>query len=54
MQKLSLILAFTSIIAGRAAADEPDFKKDIAPIFEGTCLKCHNAQKAKGNRQTGR
>jgi hypothetical protein len=48
MTKLSLILALTVFTAGRAAAQEPDFKKDIAPILEGSCLKCHNDKKAKG------
>jgi hypothetical protein len=48
MTKLSLILALTAITASRAAAQEPDFKKDIAPILEGSCVKCHNDKKAKG------
>lgn len=25
-----------------------DFAKDVQPIFEKSCLKCHNAEKAKG------
>lgn len=25
-----------------------DFKKDIAPIFEARCVKCHGAKKQKG------
>ena len=49
MQKIALILALTAVAAGRAAAaDEPDFKKDIAPILEASCVKCHNEKKAKG------
>ena len=48
MKKLPLILALTALAAGRAAAQEPDFKKDIAPILEASCLKCHNETKAKG------
>jgi hypothetical protein len=48
MTKLSLILALTALAAGRATAQEPDFKKDIAPILEGSCVKCHNDKKAKG------
>ena len=48
MKKLPLILILTAFAAGRAAAQEPDFKKDIAPILEGSCLKCHNATKANG------
>ena len=48
MKKLPLILALTAFAAGRAAAQEPDFKKDIAPILEASCVKCHNETKAKG------
>ena len=32
-----------------APANRPiDFKKDVAPVFEESCLRCHNAEKAKG------
>ena len=48
MQKLSVLLALTVIAGGRAAAQEPDFKKDIAPLLEASCIKCHNETKAKG------
>lgn len=48
MKKLSLILIVSAIAAGRAAAQAPDFKKDIAPILEASCVKCHNEKKAKG------
>ena len=48
MKKLPLILALTAFAAGRAAAQEPDFKKDIAPVLEASCVKCHNDKKAKG------
>jgi hypothetical protein len=48
MQKLSVLLALTLFSASRAAAQEPDFKKDIAPVLEASCLKCHNETKAKG------
>jgi len=48
MKKLSLILTLSAFAAGRAAAQEPDFKKDIAPVLEASCLKCHNETKAKG------
>src|SRR5580765_1554912 len=31
------------------AANRPvDFARDIQPILEKSCLKCHNAEKAKG------
>jgi mono/diheme cytochrome c family protein len=48
MKKISLILALTAVAAGRAAAQAPDFAKDIAPILEASCVKCHNDKKAKG------
>src|SRR5437016_4956842 len=31
-----------------ATAKEVDFPKEIAPLLERTCLKCHNPEKAKG------
>src|SRR3954471_12026402 len=30
------------------AAREVDFSKEIRPLFENTCLKCHNPEQAKG------
>ncbi len=48
MKHLCLILSLTALAAGRASAEEPDFKKDIAPILEASCVKCHNEKKAKG------
>ncbi len=48
MIRISLILALSALATGRAAAEDPDFKKDVAPILEGSCLKCHNDKKAKG------
>src|SRR6188474_1643161 len=48
MKHLVLSLTVTLIAAGRAAAQEPDFKKDIAPILEASCVKCHNPEKKKG------
>ncbi len=32
-----------------AAADAPTFRKDIAPLFEARCLKCHGGPKARGD-----
>lgn len=37
------------LFAGRAAAAEVDFAKDIKPILEQTCLKCHGPEKPKGD-----
>jgi hypothetical protein len=43
------ILVLSAMAAGRSfAADEVDFKKDIAPVLEASCVKCHNAEKKKG------
>src|SRR5262249_50074616 len=32
----------------RPAVADVGFNKDIKPILEGTCLRCHNPEKAKG------
>jgi len=48
MNKL-LLPAFAVIAAGRVfAADAVDFKKEIAPVLEASCVKCHNPEKKKG------
>ncbi len=48
MKHLTL-LTFAALSVTRAtAADEVDFKKDIAPVLEASCLKCHNPEKKKG------
>src|SRR5438876_3448061 len=31
-----------------AAKQTVDFEKDIKPLLEGTCLKCHSGEKPKG------
>ena len=49
MKKLTLTLAITTaLVAGRGFAQDPDFAKDIAPILEASCVKCHCEAKAKG------
>ena len=43
-----LILAVAAVVAvASASAQGPDFVKDIAPIFEAKCLKCHGGEKQK-------
>src|SRR6478609_7496580 len=32
-----------------AATAPIDFKKDVQPILESSCLKCHGGEKSKGN-----
>ena len=39
--------AFLLGIASEASADV-DFAKDVKPILESTCIRCHGAQKTKG------
>lgn len=33
---------------GLGAEPEPDFKKDIKPLFETRCIKCHGPSKMEG------
>lgn len=48
MKQIAILLTLSAIAAGRAAAQAPDFVKDVAPILEASCVKCHNEKKAKG------
>jgi hypothetical protein len=52
MKTTTILIALA--LAGNVAAEAPDFAKDIAPILEASCVKCHNSTKAKGklNMQT--
>jgi hypothetical protein len=43
----STILSFFAL-AGLVAAADVDFVKEIKPIFEKSCLKCHGPEKPKG------
>src|SRR5262245_57551284 len=53
------LIVFASLMAAQSApvdisklpppaAREVDFAKDIQPVLQGTCLKCHGPDKAKG------
>lgn len=42
------ILVLAAIAGRSSAADDVDFKKDIAPVLEASCVKCHNPEKKKG------
>src|SRR4051812_6487727 len=54
----SLLPLFALVVTTAFAADPPklpapaartvDFVKDIQPIFEANCLKCHGPEKQKG------
>jgi mono/diheme cytochrome c family protein len=41
----AMIGLFTGLFEARA---DVDFEKDVKPIFENNCLRCHNPEKAKG------
>ena len=45
------ILAFIQLILIplSSTAAEPNFVKDIRPIFEANCIKCHGSEKQKGD-----
>ena len=48
--KLSLTLTASVLVAANSTAAEAkvDFAKDIQPILQNTCLKCHGPEKQKG------
>src|SRR5262245_37159138 len=49
MKKLILFLTAVSCsVLALPAADKVDFVKDILPILEKQCFKCHGAEKQKG------
>ena len=49
---LAVLLTFiASAAAATAAGVAPDFKKDIRPVLETNCIKCHGAEKQKGDLQ---
>lgn len=35
------------VVAGKATAS-PDFQRDVLPIFEAKCIRCHGAKKRDG------
>lgn len=45
-------LMLCGLAAGSAGADQrdeaPDFKRDVLPIFEEKCIRCHGAQRRDG------
>lgn len=48
MKKLIVCLAGLCLLPVARAEDAPDFVKDIAPILEASCVKCHCEAKTKG------
>lgn len=43
-----LSLLTLAVLATAAGAEGPDFAKEIAPILEASCVKCHCEAKVKG------
>lgn len=43
-----LSLLTLAVLATAAGAEGPDFAKEIAPILEASCVKCHCEAKGKG------
>ncbi len=41
-------LLLLAALAAAGAATVPDYARDIKPLFESTCWKCHGAEKQKG------
>ena len=55
VKRIKLLLCFFCVAAasapftGGSAADQAvDFARDIRPIFEATCYRCHGAKIARG------
>src|SRR4051812_8126723 len=49
MKRSMMLLCAAGLLGfARNAAADVDFNKDVKPILEGTCLRCHNPEKAKG------
>jgi mono/diheme cytochrome c family protein len=49
MRKLISIAAAGGLLAATSARAAVDFQKEIAPIFQESCLKCHGPDKQKGD-----
>jgi hypothetical protein len=49
MNKLSFIVTMIfAWVTAVTAADKVDFSKDVWPVFQEQCLKCHGSEKQKG------
>ncbi|MFK7850264.1 MAG: DUF1549 domain-containing protein [Akkermansiaceae bacterium] len=49
---LIILFLFTCVaLPTKAAGPVPDFSKDIQPVLETNCIKCHGADKQKGDLQ---
>ena len=45
---LGLVAAVSAQPPAPAAPPPPDFARDVVPILEGNCLRCHNSAKVEG------
>ena len=46
LQAFSGCMLISMLAAGRtAAAEKPDFQRDVLPLFEAKCLRCHGEKK---------
>ena len=46
LQAFSGCMLICMLAAGRtAAAEKPDFRRDVLPLFEAKCLRCHGEKK---------
>ena len=49
MNRFVAVTLGAAIAASLSAADKVDFRREVRPILEGYCLKCHGAEKPKGD-----
>src|SRR5688572_11699385 len=43
-----IVVVWLMIAGAAAAADAPDFDRQVAPILAGRCLECHSGAEPKG------
>ncbi len=46
--RVALLTASLALLLANRASAEVDFVKDVKPILEGTCMKCHVGEKPRG------
>src|SRR6185436_19740296 len=48
IERICVFVALSVACAARAAEAGPDFEREVRPIFERHCFKCHGPEKQKG------